>query len=117
MGDKDDLYSMNPLDPSLAKAREMFVEELGSGLEAIERILSAAILANQELSELRQLLHRIKGGAGFFGFSGIEEQSRDFEGEVLRQSKLGAADASILRGHFEKLIGANSQISCKNQDR
>lgn len=77
MGIRDDI------PPYLHKAADLFFEELGPHLDAIEELAksSPGILSPQACSEVSQRFHTIRGGAGFLKLASIAEYATAGEKE------------------------------------
>jgi chemotaxis protein histidine kinase CheA len=71
---------MTSEDQIILKARERFIEELPLQLEAIQIELSKFKHSPTEAHQsLCSILHQLKGGAGFFGFTELVSEIRNFE--------------------------------------
>ncbi len=64
----------------MLKARERFIKELPLQLEAIQLELSRfSINPTEAHRSICSILHQIKGAAGFFGFTAVVSEIKNFE--------------------------------------
>jgi chemotaxis protein histidine kinase CheA len=64
----------------VSKAKQRFIEELPSQLEALRAELSRFATGVVEAhNSICSILHQIKGAAGFFGFEDVVSEIRSFE--------------------------------------
>lgn len=101
---------MTPEEQIMLKARERFVKDVPLQLEAIQIELSRF---NDDPTEahkaLCSILHQLKGGAGFFGFTELVAAIRNFEllykdsppGDLLKERDVLAPILTILKSLIE----------------
>jgi len=77
-------------DPDMAEAIDEFVETLPSRVAAVEKLLS-----EQNLPELRRVVHQIKGAGGGYGFDGITKVAAEAERKLQQNDDLAAIQADL----------------------
>ncbi len=88
------IYSQLADDPDLAELVPIFLSEVPGRIEAMQRAMDQANLA-----DLRQMVHQLKGTAGNFGFPSITERAAELEKYIKAE-----ADLEIIRHTFEEVI-------------
>ena len=73
----------NPIGDPFRRACRLFLEELRVRLEEAHGFVTLVPASSDGVADVRQALrvgfHKLKGGAGFFGFAEIERISKEIE--------------------------------------
>lgn len=98
MGTREDI------PPYLAKAAELFFEELGAHLSAIDNLVQGdGALSAAACSEISKRFHTIRGGAAFLKLEGISEPAKDGENEAS-SGNISAARVLELTGKIKQSL-------------